>query len=162
MFFAPRGVYEPCGMFSAAHLTALLVCLVFVGVGAYFSRDLGAQRVTFITKVTAVLLAFLEGCKIFFNFKNGYTDLDSWFPFAFCSLFIYSLFVSGFCRGRLKRVGESYIACAGFVAGLAFLLVPSTRTITVLPTSSSLNFFEIVFCKSTSRSKRSFCIASGI
>lgn len=126
--FAPRDtrLYPPCGMFSAEHLVALLVTLILVVAGLHLCRKVTAKQLKLITKVVAVIVTALEGIKIIYNFAYGYTWLDAWVPLAFCSLFIYASWLTGFGKGILEKLGKAFLVGGCPTAGLLFLIFPTT------------------------------------
>ncbi len=125
-FFAPRGEYPPCGMFTPLHFCGLAVCLVLIVVSLYYSRNMSERTLSRLPKIFGIAIACMEAFKIGYSFVNGYTDLNSWFPLSFCSTFIYSLLLSGFGKGLPKAMADAFIAVACPAAGLAYLLIPST------------------------------------
>jgi uncharacterized membrane protein YwaF len=76
-------------------------------------------------KIFAIIVTVLEIIKIIYNFSYNYTWVDAWVPLAFCSIFIYSLWLSGFAKGFLKKAGETFLA-VGLYAGLFFMVFPTT------------------------------------
>lgn len=125
-FFAREGVHEPCGMFTADHIRILLVSAIFIGVLLYFFRamtDLQYQR---MVQGMAFTVTGLEAVKIAFNFINGYTWMDAWFPLSFCSLFIYSLWLTAYGKGTMRQVGEAFLVYGAPLGGVCFLLFPTT------------------------------------
>ena len=126
MLFAPKDLYEACGMFTKEHLILLSVNLVVLGILLYFTKTFTPKKVDNITKICAVVIVVLELIKIGFNFTMGYLWLDSWFPVSYCSIFIYALLLCGFTHGKWKAMGEAYIAGVAIIAGFIYLLFPST------------------------------------
>lgn len=126
LFFAPLDAYQPAGMFTAAHLISLIICLVIMIYAWNRSKQLSWQSVIKLTRLIAIVVTILELLKIRYNFYYGYTWLDAWFPLSFCSLFIYATWFSGYGKGILKRVGDAYIVMGGVIGGFIFLLLPTT------------------------------------
>lgn len=129
MLFAPRDAYEACGMFTTGHMIMLFMSFALLVLLVLISKKMTKSAFHIIIRILAVLVVILELIKIGFNFSLGYTWLDAWFPISFCSIFIYALVLSGFTKGRLKEMGEAYLAGATIVAGFAFLLFPTTSLI---------------------------------
>ena len=126
MFFAPLDVYQPAGMFTYAHLQAVIVCVISLIMCLYGTKDMKKGQLMTLTKVMAVSLTLLELIKVGYNFYYGYTWLDAWLPLSFCSLFIYALWFSGFGKGKLKQVGDAYILIGCLIGGVSFLVMPTT------------------------------------
>lgn len=143
-FWAPRKAYKPCGMFTYRHLILLLPCIAMLNGLLYISRKITKQQVSKVTRVLAVVLTILEGVKIYFNFYWGYTWLNAWFPISYCSIFIYALWLSGFGKGKLKDIGDAFIAGAGIMGGMAFLLFPST-SLMIYPSMHYLCLYSMTF-----------------
>lgn len=133
LFGAP-GDAPACGVFSPAHLISLAICLVLIVLALYFTRNISKKNLRIVTKVMAVVFTVLEIIKVIFKFviekpiadKAGTWQLDHWLPLAFCSLFIYVLWMCGFGKGIIYRLGASFICGGCFVGGFAFLLLPLT------------------------------------
>ena len=127
-FFAPRDkeLYPPCGMWSPGHIIALIITLGLIVLAVYLTRNKTKEEIVASTKIMAIVMIILELFKIVFNFINGYTWLDAWFPLAYCSLLIYSLCMCGFGKGIIQKSGQVFLSGPAFIAGMAFLLFPST------------------------------------
>ena len=97
-FFAPLGAYKPAGMFTWPHIVAFIVCVLLIRGAFSVSKNIPWKSVIKITRLLAVVLTALELVKIGYNFYYGYTDLDSWLPLSYCSLFIYACWMSGYGR----------------------------------------------------------------
>lgn len=132
MFFAEKGVYEACGMYSAEHILSALFCIAVVVFFAFLLKNIKLASIYRLIMVLSVLFFLLEGVKIFYNFYYGYTNIDSWVPLSFCSLFIYALALSGFGKGKLREFGNSFLVMGSIVAGFAFICVPAT-SLTIYP-----------------------------
>ena len=143
-FFAPAGQYDPCGMFTLTHLFALFGCLLIVTVLLIITRHWNHHQVKRIIRILAVVLSIIEVGKIIFNFFYGYTGLDNWLPLYFCSLFLYALWMAGFGNRKIANIGLGYLFGAGFVCGLAFLVVPST-SFTTYPLFHFLSSYSMLF-----------------
>ena len=57
---------------------------------------------------------------------NGTGNLNQYVPLYYCSLLLYSGLLSSFCKGKLKRVGDIFLATGGIVGGIVFIIFPST------------------------------------
>lgn len=143
-FWAPRKMYKPCGMFTKEHLILLCIGISILSFLLIISVKITIEKVDILTKILAIFLTFLEGVKIFFNFYWGYTKVRYWFPISFCSIFIYALWMSGFFKNKLKKMGDSFISGAAIVAGVAYLIFPST-SLTIYPMKHYLCIYSIVF-----------------
>lgn len=125
-FFSPRGEGIPCGMFTLPHLLVLLLCIISIIIGVKYTLKIKNENIYKIIKAIAIVVVILEIIKIYYNFHYGYTYLDAWFPLAFCSLFIYSIIMVGFFKGKIREMGMSFLVGGGILAGIAFLIFPTT------------------------------------
>ena len=126
MVSAP-GVNPACGMFNIEHLIAVIVCLLLVVLAIIFTRKFNYKKINTLLKITTFVITILEIIKIAFNiYYEGFSYPNNFIPLHFCSLFIYSLWFSGFGKNKIKKLGESFISGGCIIAGLFFLLMPST------------------------------------
>ncbi len=127
MFFAPRDsqIYPPCGMFTAGHIISSAIFIAVAVIAIILTLKTTDKAFNLIIKVLAIVFLALEIGKIIYNFSYGYTYIDAWVPLAYCSLFIYSLFLSGFAKGKLKSIGNTFLAVSTY-AGLFFMIFPTT------------------------------------
>ena len=51
----------------------------------------------------------------------------------YCGIFIYSLWLSGYGKGKWRRMGDSFLAGASMIAGATYLVFPATA-LTIYPT----------------------------
>lgn len=143
-FWSPRKLYEPCGMFTNGHIQLLLLSMFILSILLFKSKKITDSQIIKVTKVFAVLISVLEVIKIYFNFHYGYTWINAWFPMSYCSLFIYALWLSGYGKGKYKKMGEGFIAGVAIVAGGTYLLIPSTA-LTMYPVWHYLCMYSMLF-----------------
>lgn len=125
--FAKPGTYPVCGMFNITHIVASTICFIAVITAVIFSRGITKDKITKFIKITAISITILEIVKMAFNiYYEGLNYLNNIIPLHFCSLFIYSLWMAGFSKGKLKKVGESFLAGGCIIAGGFFLIMPSS------------------------------------
>ncbi len=126
--FASRDteLYPPCGMFTPPHFIALAVTVICIALALLLSKRITKEKIKRICKILAIVFTCLESVKIGYNHINGYTWLDAWFPLAYCSLFIYSLYFAGFGNEQLEKLGFAFLAGGGILAGGFFLVFPTT------------------------------------
>lgn len=143
-FWAPRDVYQPCGMFTSRHMVLLIISIIILSALIYFSRGLNKCKVNKVTKILAVIMTILEFIKIIFNFYRGYTWINTWIPISFCSIFIYALWLSGYGKNKFREIGEIFIAGVSIIAGATYILFPST-SLTVYPIWHYLCIYSMLF-----------------
>ncbi len=144
-FFASEGRFKPCGMFTKSHIIALLVCISLIILSISITRNkMNDISVLHFTKSLAVILTVLEAIKISHSFLNGNIRLDAWFPLSFCGLFILSLYMSGFGKSWIKDMGDVYISFGAPIAGLTFLISPSTSLMS-FPVWHYFSLYSLVY-----------------
>ncbi len=140
-FFKPG---EPAGMFTKTHILALLITLLLIHIILKKAKNITWEKVLRLTKVLAIFITILEGIKITYALKGGNTNLDAWFPLSFCSLFIYSLWFSGFGKGKIQKLGLSFISIGALTGGFSFLIFPTTSLMSY-PITHYLCLYSIFF-----------------
>lgn len=126
-FFAPQGAYPAAGLFGVEHAVLFLVTALLIGVGVFASRSLGEREVHRVIRAAAVSLWVLETAKItFVLFVNRTTNPNEFVPLYFCSITLYTGVLSGYGRGRWRRLGDVFLATGGLVGGAVFLVSPLT------------------------------------
>ncbi len=145
LFFAPQKVFEPCGMFTTSHIIAVFVCVAIVVV-AFSIIHIKKYTInkTKTIRWLAFLISILECIKITHSFYYGYSYLDSWFPLSYCGLFIYAMWMVGYGKGFIKRSGEIFIAYGCPVAGVLFLIFPTTSLMS-FPVWHFLSLYSLFF-----------------
>ncbi len=126
-FFAPNGRFEPCGMFTLPHFTAVFICIALITIGLFlFYRNCNDNKINVLLRSSAIALTVLEAIKISHSFIYGDLHLDAWFPLSYCGLFIFAVWMAGCGKNHLKRIGEAYITYGCIIAGICFLIFPTT------------------------------------
>lgn len=143
-FWAERKLYEPCGMFTYGHMILLLLSIIILIGLLGISKNISKAQIKKVTRVVAVCITILEGIKIGFNFYFGYTWINAWFPMAYCSIFIYSLWLSGYGKEKWRKKGDVFLAGASIVAGGTYLIFPSTA-LTMYPMWHYLSMYSMLF-----------------
>lgn len=143
-FWAPRKLYNPCGMFTEGHMILLFLSIALLCILLYTSKNLSTHKIKRLTKILAIGISILELIKIGFNFHRGYTWINAWFPISYCSIFIYSLWLSGYGKDKWREMGDIFLGGVSIIAGAAFLLFPST-SITLYPVWHYLCLYSMLF-----------------
>lgn len=144
MFFSKQGEYPPCGMFSLTHIIVFIFCVVVIVIGVYLSRTMKEKSIRRLTQIIAIIVVILESGKILFSHLQGNSNLDSWVPLYFCSMFIYACILSGYTKGIFQAFGDAFIGTGGIVAGAMFLLMPST-SLTAYPMFHFLSCYSMLY-----------------
>lgn len=144
-FFCKEYEYPPVGMFSLGHILILIVFLIMTGIGIYKCRKLNDEKLVLITKIIAIIVTTLELIKIIVQHINGEGHLlDHWLPLYFCSMFIYATWMAGFGKGYIKKLGRAFIGTGGIIAGICFLVFPTT-SFTMYPLFHYFCLYSMVF-----------------
>ena len=125
-FFAPSGSFDACGMFTSQHIIATLICVALIAVCLFIVFKTNRLNICKLLRYSAVILTILELIKISHSFIYKDMHLDAWFPLSYCGLFIFALWMAGFGENHIKRAGEAYITYGCPIAGICFLIFPTT------------------------------------
>ena len=138
MFLASPGEYEACGIFTIQHF--ILVIITIIGVIVALKYTVNKKDVHKIIRNCTILVWVLEIIIIAFKIAvRGTSNLNEYVPLYYCSLLLYSGAFSSFGKGKLKRVGDVFLATGGIIGGIIFILFPSTS----LPTYPMLHLVSI-------------------
>lgn len=138
MFLSKPGEYEPCGIFTTQHFILMIITLV--GIGIALKYTINKKEVRKIIKSCTIAMWTLEFIIIAFKISiNGMNNINEYVPLYYCSLLLYSGICSSFGKGKIKRVGDVFLATGGIVGGIIFILFPSTS----LPTYPMLHLVSI-------------------
>lgn len=144
-FFAPPGLYEPCGTFGIEHLILLIVSIAAIAVALYFSRNMSFSNIRKTILICTIVLWIFEIVKIAFNLiVNGPDNPNHYVPLYFCSLTLYCGFLSVFGKGFLKRCGDTFLAVGSVIGGAMFLLYPST-SLPMYPLFHYISFQSFIY-----------------
>ncbi len=140
MFFAKPGEYEATGLYSIGHLILFIITLIGIIIAIKYTKDKRDEQVKKIIQKITIFIWILEIIKIIFNLVigNGYNP-NTYIPLYFCSMILYAGIFSGFCKGKLKKIGDVFIATGGLIAGIIFIICPSTS----LPTYPIGHFISL-------------------
>lgn len=139
MFLAKPGEYEACGIFTIKHLILMVVTFVVIILTLRYTIK-NKKDVSKIIKKCTIFVWILEFIKIVFNISTGgISHVNNWVPLYYCSLILYAGGFSSFAKGKLKRVGDVFLATGGIVGGIIFILFPYTS----LPTYPMLHLISI-------------------
>lgn len=144
-FFADPGEYKPAGILSPGHF--LLAGMAVFGIYEALTHTLllpEAALRSLIRKIIIVLWV-LECIKIHFRIRTGSeADYDTWVPLYFCSITLYAGIASGFGRGIIQHIGDVFLASGGLIAGICFMLYPSSSLL-IYPTFHFLSVHSFIY-----------------
>ena len=145
MFFAKPGKYQPCEMFSIGHLILFIMTITAVILLLKSTIKIDKKDVNKIIKKTTFILWILEIIKIIFNFAVGNAkNPNNYIPLYYCSLILYAGLLSSFAKGKLKKIGDIFIATGSIIGGLFFLCCPNT-SLTMYPMFHYISIQSFVF-----------------
>ena len=131
MFLARPGEYEACGMYTVGHLILLIITIIGILVALKFTKNKNKEQITKIIRNITIFLWVLEIIKIIFNLIVGNaSNPNTYVPLYFCSMILYAGILSGFCKGKLKHVGDVFLSTGSMIAGIIFLMNPNTSLTT--------------------------------
>lgn len=141
--------YMGAGQFIFLGVSILAIILISV-----FLRKASHQKIDVFLKVLAIAIPCLEILKIamesYYDIKGGHGfNFSGLLPLYTCSLFIYTLPVAAFGKGKARECCLSFLTTLGIFAGLTnFVMAPILNTYPFFNfhTFVSLNFhFWMVF-----------------
>lgn len=131
LLFRTMEELTPCGMFTLGHLFLLLLTIYFIKFALNKTEHYSHDNVKKLIQKSTVLLWILEIIKIIYSINSfGLAEFNKYVPLYFCSLILYAGILSGFTKGKLKRVGDVFLATGSLVAGIIYLISPLTSLTT--------------------------------
>ena len=124
MFLARAGEYEACGIFTIKHFILVVVTLISIVIALRYTLKKDVKK---IIKRCTIFVWIFECIKIAFKISTGGIGyINNWVPLYYCSLLLYAGGLSSFSKGKLKRVGDVFLATGGIAGGIIFILFPYT------------------------------------
>ena len=118
----------------------LVFLFLYIYIKKWKGKELKILRILFIT---IAILEIFKICYVCFYQKLS-SKLDDWVPLYFCSLTMYALGMSSFCKGKIKELGDTFLFFGGVISGLCFLLYPTTALI-IRPLIHPLTIHSMIF-----------------
>ena len=127
MFFAKTGEYEPCGIFTMQHFELIIITVLGIIFALKNTVNKTKDEVTQIIRKCTIIMWILEIIMIAFKLCTGdVRNLNNYVPLYYCSLLLYAGLLSSFGKGKLKRIGDVFLATGGIIGGLVFIILPTT------------------------------------
>lgn len=140
MFFARPNEYEPCGIFTTKHFILIILTIVAISVALKKTVHKSKEEVHKIIKKLTIIIWILEFVRIGFNLYIGNVhNVNEYMPLYYCSLLLYAGLMSSFGKGKIKRIGDVFLATGGIIGGIVFIIMPTTS----LPTYPMLHFISL-------------------
>ena len=127
MLFARPGKFEPCGMFTKGHFELIIITIVWIVIALKNTMNKTKEEVGKIIKRCTIIMWILEVIMITFKISTGEArNLNNYVPLYYCSLLLYAGLLSSFAKGKLKRLGDVFLATGGIIGGIVFMILPTT------------------------------------
>lgn len=140
MFFARPNEYESCGIFTTKHFILIILTIVAISVALKKTVHKSKEEVHKIIKKLTIIIWILEFVRIGFNLYIGNVhNVNEYMPLYYCSLLLYAGLMSSFGKGKIKRIGDVFLATGGIIGGIVFIIMPTTS----LPTYPMLHFISL-------------------
>ncbi len=146
--------YHGQDMFGTVHLCFTVLALAAIAVLCTLTRKIEHRRVERYLKVLSILIPLSEAVKIIWESsydiaENGSFNWPGLLPLYACSLFIYTLPLAAWTRGRVRECALSFLTTLGIFAGLTnfvYLNILNTYPFFTYATFVSIAFhFLMVF-----------------
>lgn len=140
MFLSKPGEYPSCGLFSLDHLILFIATIIMVIFAVKHTKIKEKNDVKKIVRRATLIVWILEFLKIAFVFSIGEgTKINRVVPLYYCSLLLYTGILSSIGKGVIQRIGDVFLSTGAIVAGLIFLIFPTTS----LPEYPALHFVSL-------------------
>jgi len=140
MLFAKPGEYEACGLFTIGHFKLIIITVIGIIIALKKTIHKSKEEVKQIIKKCTIIVWLFEIIVIGFKLATGdIRNINNYVPLYYCSLLLYAGGFASFAKGKLKRVGEVFLATGGIAGGLIFMVMPTTS----LPTYPMWHFVSL-------------------
>lgn len=114
------------GLFTYQHLffTICGFLLVFLFTFLYMKKGKGKEEQ--IVRYSFWILLVMEIAKIIYHICTNPTAFDNYIPLYFCSLMLFASGLASYGKSKMKRMGENFLVYGAIIAGISYLLFPST------------------------------------
>ncbi len=127
MFFSKAEECKPCGLFGIEHFILLVLTIMGIVIAIKHTKINNDKDIKRIILKLTVIIWILEIAKIIFNIWAGNrNNLNTYIPLYYCSILLYAGIFSSFGKGIIQRIGDVFIAIGGIIAGIIFLIFPTT------------------------------------
>lgn len=127
MFFAKTGEYEPCGIYNVKHIILAIITIIFIVIALKCTKNKDKCKVKRIIRICTITMWILEIIKIIFKLQQcELTDVNKYVPLYYCSILLYAGILSSFGIGKVKRIGDVFLATGGIIGGIVFIIFPTT------------------------------------
>lgn len=142
MFFAAPGIYKACGLFTLGHLILALLTVCGIVLALKYTKK---NNVKNIIRSCTIFVWVCEIVIIIFKISTGgIENVNNYVPLYFCSLLLYAGLLSSFAKGKVKRIGDVFLATGGIVGGMFYLIYPVT-SIAIYPMFHLVSIHSFIF-----------------
>ena len=142
MFFSKPGEYKPCGMFTLKHFTLIILTNIAILVALNYTLKKDVHKI--IRRCTIFVWIYEIIIIIFKINTGGIENVNNYVPLYYCSLLLYAGLLSSFCKGKLKRIGDVFLATGGIIGGSIFIIFPITSVLSY-PMFHLVTFHSFIF-----------------
>lgn len=129
MFLAKPGEYDACGIFSAEHF--ILIAITIIGIVTALKYTANKKDTKKIIRNCTIFIWIFEIIIMLFKISvNGIKNPNHYIPLYYCSILLYAGALSSFGKGRLKRVGDVFLATGAIIGGVVYMIFPTTSLLT--------------------------------
>lgn len=138
--FSRSETYPSCGIFTTGHFILIAITTVVIGIALKFTRKKNQEQVHKIIRRLTIIVCILEVIKITFNLTIGSArNVNNYLPLYYCSMLMYAGILSSFGKGKVRRIGDVFLATGSIVGGIIFILFPTTS----LPSYPAYHFISL-------------------
>ena len=145
MFLSKAGEYEACGLFSVEHIMLIIATIISIKIALKNTIYKSKNEIKSIIKKCVIAMWIFEVIIIVFKItKDGFGNINNYIPLYYCSLLLYAGLLSAFSNGKLKRIGDVFLATGGIVGGIVFIIFPTT-SLMMYPMQHLVSIHSFVF-----------------
>ncbi len=125
--FSKIGKYRPCGIFTKGHFILIGITISSIILALKHTMTKSKEEVYKIIKRITIIMCILEIIRIIYSIsQNSLYEVNTYLPLYYCSMLLYAGLLSSFGKGKLKRVGDVFLAAGSIIGGIIFIIYPST------------------------------------
>lgn len=128
--FSKMGKYKDCGIFSQGHCVLIAITISSIILTLKHTMSKSKEDVCKIITRLTIIMCILEAIKIIYSIsQNSLYNVNTYLPLYYCSISLYAGLLSSFGKGKLKRVGDVFLATGSIIGGAIFIIYPSTSLV---------------------------------
>ncbi|MFG6319757.1 MAG: YwaF family protein, partial [Clostridia bacterium] len=128
--FSKMGKYKACGIFSQGHCVLIAITISSIILTLKHTMSKSKEDVCKIITRLTIIMCILEAIKVIYSIsQNSLYNVNTYLPLYYCSISLYAGLLSSFGKGKLKRVGDVFLATGSIIGGAIFIIYPSTSLV---------------------------------